>query len=62
LRTVPKEKLLSFYAHVGEFSKVLIEGGHWEVNVARYMGRTELDIRQWLVRQLKESLSASTTD
>jgi len=31
LRTVPKEKLLSFYAHVGEFSKILIEGGHWRV-------------------------------
>jgi hypothetical protein len=31
LRTVLKKKLLSFYAHVGEFSKILIEGGHWRV-------------------------------
>jgi hypothetical protein len=35
---------------------------HYEVNVARYMGHTELDIRPWLVQQLKESLSASTTE
>jgi hypothetical protein len=31
LRTVLEEKLLSFYAYVGEFSKILIEGGHWRV-------------------------------
>ena len=24
-----EEKLLSFYTHVGEFSKILIEGGNW---------------------------------
>jgi hypothetical protein len=35
LRTVLKEKLLSFYTHVGEFSKILIEGGHW-----RFFGRS----------------------
>jgi hypothetical protein len=28
---LPEEKLLVFDAHVGEFSKVLIEGGHWYV-------------------------------
>jgi hypothetical protein len=26
-----KRRLLGFYTHVGEFSKVLIEGGHWRV-------------------------------
>ena len=31
LRMVLKEKLLSFYAHVGEFSKILIAGGDWRV-------------------------------
>jgi hypothetical protein len=31
LRTVLEEKLLGFYAHVGKFAKILIEGGHRRV-------------------------------
>jgi hypothetical protein len=28
-----------------------------EVNVSRYMGRTEVEIRQWVLQKLKDSLS-----
>ena len=30
---LPEGKLLGFYAHVGELSKVLIEGGHRQIGV-----------------------------
>src|ERR1017187_1061097 len=48
LRTVLEEKLLGLYAHVGEFSKVLTEGGHWRVfgrRGCRYQAVHEMNLR-----------------
>ena len=32
-----------------------------EVNVARHMGRSEMEIRQWLIQRLRDSIAASPT-
>jgi hypothetical protein len=54
--------------HTREFEQLWIRSGYSkqitslgtlddEVNVSRYMGRTEVEIRQWVLQKLKDSLS-----
>jgi hypothetical protein len=48
LTVVLDEELSGFYAHVGEFSKVLIRGGHWRVfgrSGCRYQTVHEMNLR-----------------
>lgn len=57
--------------HTREFEQLWIRSGYSkqitslgtlddEVNVSRYMGRTEVEIRQWVLQKLKDSLSGPT--